>query len=55
MWTGKPLHLLPDEVVEETIALYRKGPRYGNRPAAEHHFDALKRRLERQGETDYQT
>ena len=54
MWTGKPLHLLSDEVVEETIAQFGKGPRYGNRPAAEHHFDALKRQLERHGETDYQ-
>jgi len=54
MWTGKPLHLLSDEVVAETVAQYRKSPRYGGRPAAEHHFDALKRQLERQGETDYQ-
>ena len=53
MWTGRPLHLLSDEVVAETIAQFRGGPRYGNRPAAEHHFDALKRQLERQGETGY--
>ena len=25
MWTGKPLHVLPDEVVEETIELYKGG------------------------------
>ena len=29
MWTGKPLHLLSDEVVAETVAQYRKSPRYG--------------------------
>ena len=55
MWTGKPLHLLPEEVVEETIALFKTGPRYGNRPSSEHHFDALKRQLERSGEIDYQS
>ena len=54
MWTGKPLRLLSDEVIEETIAGFKGGPRYGDRPASEHHFDALKRQLERQGETDYQ-
>ena len=53
MWTGRPLHLLSDEAVEETVAQFRSGPRYGDRPAAEHHFDALKRQLERQGETGY--
>lgn len=53
MWTGRPLRLLPDEVVEKTVAEFGKAPRYGNRPSAEHHFDALKRELERRGETDY--
>ena len=53
MWTGRPLKLLPDEVIEETIAQFGKAPRYGNRSSAEHHFDALKRQLERRGETDY--
>ena len=55
MWTGKPLHLLPEEVVEETIALFKTGPRYGNRPNSEYHFDALKRQLQRSGEIDYQS
>ena len=53
MWTGRPLKLLPDEVIEETIAQFGKAPRYGNASSAEHHFDALKRQLERRGETDY--
>ena len=53
MWTGRPLKLLSQEVIEETVAQFGKAPRYGNRPNAEHHFDALKRQLERRGEADY--
>ena len=47
MWSNRELKVLPDEVIEHTIAQYNNGPRYGNKSAAEHHFDALKRQLDR--------
>lgn len=46
MWTGKPLKTLPPEIVDHTIQQFRQSPQYGGRPAAEHHFDALKRMLD---------
>ena len=47
MWTNRELKVLPDEVIERTIEQFNNGPRYANKPAAEHHFDALKRQLDR--------
>ncbi len=47
MWTGKPLHLLPDETVQHSIAEFKKAPKYGGKPNAHHHFEALKRLLDK--------
>jgi len=52
MWTGRPLKALPKPVLENTVAGFKKLPRYGDRPAYEWHFDALKRILDKQ-EPDY--
>ncbi|MCB1743914.1 MAG: class II aldolase/adducin family protein [Gammaproteobacteria bacterium] len=48
MWSGRPLHVLSDEVIAHTIEQFHGAPRYGNRSNAEHHFDALKRVLDRE-------
>jgi ribulose-5-phosphate 4-epimerase/fuculose-1-phosphate aldolase len=48
MWTGQRRKLVPQEVVERTIAQYAESPQYGGKPACEHHFAALKRQLDRQ-------
>jgi ribulose-5-phosphate 4-epimerase/fuculose-1-phosphate aldolase len=50
MSTGRELHLLSDEVIEATIQGFKNNPPYGDKPNAEHHFDALKRILDRQDE-----
>lgn len=47
MWTGQPLNPLPQETIEHTIEWFKKAPRYAGKSAAEHHFDALKRGLNR--------
>ena len=52
MWTGQPLNPLPQAVIDDTIEAFKRSPKYGDKPAAEHHFDALKRILDRQ-EPDY--
>lgn len=52
MWTGRPLHTLSPEVIEQTYAEFRNAPKYGGRSNAAHHFDALKRLLDRK-EPDY--
>ena len=53
MWTGRPLRNLPEPVIEKTYATYRGGSmRYGGKPNAEWHFDALKRILDKK-EPDY--
>jgi hypothetical protein len=52
MWTGKRLKQVPPAVVSKTIAQFHNGPTYGNQSAAEHHFNALKRLLDRK-EPDY--
>jgi ribulose-5-phosphate 4-epimerase/fuculose-1-phosphate aldolase len=52
MWTGKRLKQVPPAVVERTIGQFHNGPTYGNQSAAEHHFNALKRLLDRK-EPDY--
>jgi ribulose-5-phosphate 4-epimerase/fuculose-1-phosphate aldolase len=52
MWTGKRLKQVPEAVVKHTIQQFDTSPVYGNRPACEHHFEALKRMLDRK-EPDY--
>jgi ribulose-5-phosphate 4-epimerase/fuculose-1-phosphate aldolase len=53
MWTGRQLRQVRPEVVSHTIAQYRAAwPSYGNKPTWQHHFDALKRVLDRL-EPDY--
>ncbi len=47
MWTGQKLKTVPGEVVDHTISQFRDPPLYGNKPAYEHHFAALKRILDR--------
>jgi len=51
MWTGQKLKTLPPPVVAETMRTIG-GPTYGGKPHWEHHFDALKRMLDRR-EPDY--
>lgn len=52
MWTGQALKHLPQEVVETTHRVFGRGKRYGDKSNAEHHFDALKRMLDRK-DPDY--
>jgi ribulose-5-phosphate 4-epimerase/fuculose-1-phosphate aldolase len=52
MWTGKKLKQVPAAVVARTMAQFDDSPVYGNKPAADHHFAALKRMLDRK-EPDY--
>jgi ribulose-5-phosphate 4-epimerase/fuculose-1-phosphate aldolase len=52
MSSGRQLRFLPQDVVDATIAQYRKGETYGGRAPCDWHFDALKRILDRQ-EPDY--
>jgi ribulose-5-phosphate 4-epimerase/fuculose-1-phosphate aldolase len=52
MWTGKTLKHVPQEVVGKTMSQFRAGSVYGNKSAAEHHFAALRRMLDR-NEPDY--
>src|SRR5215471_2982267 len=46
MWTGKRLKRVSDAVVEKTLSQFKTGNVHGGKPAAEHHFDALKRTLD---------
>ncbi len=52
MWTGQPLNLLPQEIIDRTIEGFENMPKYAGKPPAEHHFEALKRILDRR-EPDY--
>jgi ribulose-5-phosphate 4-epimerase/fuculose-1-phosphate aldolase len=52
MWTGRPLNEVPPDVVAHTLRQYASSPVYGGKSAAEHHFAALKRLLDR-SEPDY--
>jgi ribulose-5-phosphate 4-epimerase/fuculose-1-phosphate aldolase len=52
MWTGRPLKMLPENVIQATWACYRKGETYGGRKPYDWHFDALKRMLDKT-EPDY--
>ena len=47
MSSGRQLKFVPQEVIDATVKAFRQtSPRYGNRPACEWHFDALKRMLD---------
>jgi ribulose-5-phosphate 4-epimerase/fuculose-1-phosphate aldolase len=53
MWTGRKLREVKPAVVEHTLSQYQQvWPSYGNKPTAQHHFDALKRLLDKR-EPDY--
>jgi ribulose-5-phosphate 4-epimerase/fuculose-1-phosphate aldolase len=52
MWTGRPLKRLPSDVLAHTLRQYKEPSLYLGKPAAEHHFAALKRLLDRR-EPDY--
>ena len=52
MWTGRPLRLLSQEVIETTQREFRNYRQKGGKPNCEHHFGALKRILDRR-EADY--
>ena len=52
MWTGRRLKQVAPEIVAHTQRQYADLPIYGERPACEHHFAALKRLLNRR-EPDY--
>jgi ribulose-5-phosphate 4-epimerase/fuculose-1-phosphate aldolase len=54
MWTGKPLKQLPKQVIDSSIAEFRRGRDYGGKKPAIWHFEALKRILDRK-EPDYKT
>jgi len=48
MWTGKPLKVLPQAVIDKTVAEFKSGRTYGGKDPSEWHFDALKRMLDRE-------
>ena len=52
MWTGKPLKLLDQNVIDTTMRNYT-GQKYLHGKACDYHFSALKRMLDRK-EPDYQ-
>jgi ribulose-5-phosphate 4-epimerase/fuculose-1-phosphate aldolase len=47
MWTGQPLKYLPEDVIETTKKVFARGRQYGTMTNAEHHFEAIKRILDR--------
>jgi ribulose-5-phosphate 4-epimerase/fuculose-1-phosphate aldolase len=51
MSTGRELALMSDEMIEMTVGSHHKNWTYGNKSHAEHHFDALKRILDRKDES----
>lgn len=50
--TGRPLKLIPEPVIQKTLAQFAAGTTVGGRDRAELHFDALKRVLDRSA-SDY--
>ncbi len=50
--TGRPLRLIPDALIEKTVAQFGAGATVGGRDRADLHFDALKRVLDR-AHSDY--
>ena len=52
MWTREKLNYLPQNVIDATNQTYSRNKKYGTKSTAQHHFDALKRLLDRK-EPDY--
>jgi ribulose-5-phosphate 4-epimerase/fuculose-1-phosphate aldolase len=53
MWTGRKLRNVRPDIVAHTLNQYEATwPKYANKPSYQHHFDALKRLLDRR-EPDY--
>ena len=52
MWTQRPLHVLPQNVIDETLAEFASAPQYGGKKPHVWHFEALKRMLDKK-EPDY--
>jgi ribulose-5-phosphate 4-epimerase/fuculose-1-phosphate aldolase len=52
MWTQRPLHVLPQNVIDETLAEFASAPQYGGKKPHHWHFEALKRMLDK-SEPDY--
>jgi len=52
MWTQRPLHVLPQNVIDDTIAEFKSAPKYGDKKPYEWHFAVLKRILDKK-EPDY--
>ena len=50
--TGRPVRLIPDEIIQKTLAQFGAGGKIGDQDRAELHFDALKRVLDRK-QSDY--
>jgi ribulose-5-phosphate 4-epimerase/fuculose-1-phosphate aldolase len=50
--TGRPLGLIPEAIVEKTVAQFGAGVSVGGQDRAELHFEALRRMLDR-GHSDY--
>jgi ribulose-5-phosphate 4-epimerase/fuculose-1-phosphate aldolase len=50
--TGRPLQLIPEEVIQKTLAQFRSGGAVAGRDRADLYFDALKRILDR-SQSDY--
>jgi len=50
--TGRPLRVLPDSVIQATVAQFKSGAKVGGLDRATLHFEALKRMLDR-SEADY--
>lgn len=47
MWTGQPLKHLSQDIIDESIQLFKALKPYGNKKRADWHFEALKRMLDR--------
>jgi ribulose-5-phosphate 4-epimerase/fuculose-1-phosphate aldolase len=52
MWTGQPLNVLSQDVIDKTVQQFKGSPSYYGRPNSEHHFEVLKRMLDRE-QSDY--
>jgi ribulose-5-phosphate 4-epimerase/fuculose-1-phosphate aldolase len=51
MWTGRELAVMSDELVALTIDTHHRNWKYGEKSNSQHHFDALKRILDRRDES----
>jgi len=52
MQTGRELNVLPQHVIDESIAEFKSAPQYGNKKPHVWHFEAMKRVLDKK-EPDY--